>query len=602
MEIPRPEHPRPDARRDDWTSLNGPWAFAFDDDDRGLREDWHQVAAADVTDRAGPFDRTIVVPFAYQTEASGIAGADGHETVWYARVLPAVEHGPDRRVLLHVGASDHDTTVWVNGTWVGHHVGGYTPVTVDVTPALRGDDDVCVIRVHDALDDLEKPRGKQYWRSRPEYIFYTGTTGIWQSVWLEIVHRAAVEGFTFEPRLDHAAVDVTVDLTPAARGSTLRVTITLDDTVVARDEIAVVGSRLRRRIGLAEAAATCDSDVIEHQGVAVWTPWEPRLYDVELAVVAEDGGVVDRVTSSLGMRSIETRDGRVLLNGLPIYQRLVLDQGYFPGGGYTAVDDDALRGDIELAKALGFIGCRKHQKVEDPRWLHWADRLGFLVWEELPSAYAFTPRAVARATATWQEVVARDRNHPCIVAWVPVNESWGVPAAAWPTADDQRHHLRALYHLTHALDRTRLVVSNDGWEHAVTDLCTVHDYGDEAAVRHRFASRERALDPGTARRGVYAAGEQDAGAPLVVSEFGGVRLATDPGWGFSDAEDGDDLVARYRAYVEAVTGSADVVGFCWTQFTDVGQETNGLVTFDREPKAPIERVREATRTPRHDDG
>lgn len=237
--------------------------------------------------------------------------------------------------------------------------------------------------------------------------------------------------------------------------------------------------------------------------------------------------------------------------------------------------------------------------MEDPRWLYWADKLGFLVWSELPSAHRHSHRSVVRGAATWQEVVLRDRNHPCIVVWVPMNESWGAPSVGWPGAPEQVHHLRFLHHLTKALDPTRLVVSNDGWEHAETDLCTIHDYGDASALRDRMSSRIRALDPGRARRPAYAAGHGDSGAPIVVSEFGGVTLAADDGWGFHTARDVSELVDDLADFIAAVVASDLSVGFCWTQFADVEQETNGLVTADRRPKAPMDELRAAVTQSRH---
>ncbi len=575
-------------------SLNGAWAFSFDDDDLGLSRRWQEIASQGLDSDTSPFDRTIVVPFAPQTEASGIADTVRHDVVWYARRLPAVRRSPDERLLLHVGACDHEATVWVNGRRVAHHVGGYTPFTADVTDALEDDeDDVVVIRAHDAMDDVAKPRGKQYWDRAPAGVFYGGTTGIWQSVWLEVVHEAAIQDVWVQPLLELASIDISVDLPPLAIGRTLRIRVRDEDRILVDDAVAVLGPEVRRRLRLSEVDAHRDEGMIVHDGIRPWTPWSPTLYDLELEVVDVDDRILDHVDSYVGMRSIEVRGDEVLLNGLPLYQRLVLDQGYFPDGGYTARRDADLRRDIELAKELGFIGCRKHQKVEDPRWLYWADRLGFLVWSELPSAHRHSSRSVQRTTATWQEVVARDRNHPCIIVWVPMNESWGAPSAGSPAAPEQVHHLSMLYHLTRTLDPSRLVVSNDGWEHADTDLCTIHEYGDASALQHRFATRQQALFPRRARRSPFAAGHGDRGAPILLSEFGGISLAASDGWGFHTSDGADDFVRDCADFVRAVVDSDVVVGYCWTQFTDVEQETNGLLTADRRPKAPIEDLRAA---------
>jgi beta-galactosidase/beta-glucuronidase len=596
MTLPRPEYPRPQWRRDRWMNLNGRWRFAFDDGDDGRREQWHTLSATDFEIGDGPLDRDIVVPFSYQTAASGIEDASFHPVVWYARTFDAVAR-PDERMLLHVGAADYETTIWVNGQHVAGHRGGYTPIEADITPVLGDQLNVVVIRVEDRQGDLAQPRGKQYWRSPSEYIFYQGTTGIWQTVWLEPVASAALVDAVIVPMLDHAAVELTATVTDAAVGKTLRVMIGRDDVTIVCDELTLIDGEIRRRWRLNENLSAQDAKILEFQGVATWHPGNPRLYDLTLEVLDDRGTVVDRVESYFGMRSVTTHDGQVLLNGRPLYQRLVLDQGYFPQSGYTAPSDDALRADIELAKQLGFNGARKHQKIEDPRYLYWADRLGFLVWEEMPSAYRYSSRYVRSLTSEWQEVITRDRNHPSIIVWVPNNESWGVPAVAHDPDGQQEHHLLAMYHLTRALDATRLVVSNDGWEHARTDLCTIHDYSDEAALRERFASPDRAVGSRPLHHRIYIDGHSHGGEPIIVSEFGGIALDAPGAWGFHTVQNGDELVERYRQFVAAVVDSPAPVGFCWTQFSDVEQEANGLVDANRRPKAEVAKLREATLQP-----
>lgn len=592
---PRPEYPRPQLRRERWTNLNGSWGFAFDDENVGLAEGWQHVTAEQLARAAWPFEREIVVPFAYQTPASGIGDPTHHPVVWYGRTVATADaFDPGRRLLMHIGASDYRTTIYVNGQHVASHEGGYTPLRADVTAAIRGHDDVIVVRVEDPPDDLGQPRGKQGWRGGSGYIFYADTTGIWQTVWLEPVSEAAVEDVTVVPVLSEGAVELTVSVTPAAVGARLRVRVLRDELVLVDDDVQLAEPQVTRRLSLVEHPGVRDAHLVDHGGVALWHPWNPRLYDLELVLEDADRVEHDRVRSYFGMRSIEIRDGVVRLNGRPLFQRLVLDQGYFPDGGYTATSDDALRRDIELAKSLGFIGARKHQKLEDPRWLYWADRLGFLVWEEMPSAFRFSPAAVARTTREWQEAIARDRNHPCIITWVPVNESWGIGGAGAHRGPGDVDYLLALHHLTKALDTTRLVVSNDGWEHAATDLLTLHDYGSAAHLRRRFADAESALNARWARRMPHLPGFVPDSKPLVVSEFGGVAVAADGTWGFDTVPDAAALVERYGELVAAVTASPVVAGFCWTQLTDVEQEGNGLLTFDRRPKGDPAAIRAAT--------
>jgi beta-galactosidase/beta-glucuronidase len=353
-------------------------------------------------------------------------------------------------------------------------------------------------------------------------------------------------------------------------------------------------SRVERSLPLLRRGAAPETAHLSAwPGAVLWSPEEPNLYDLRLELLDEGGGVLDTVESYFGMRKIEAKNGKVFLNGRPLYQRLVLDQGYFPEGILTAPTDDDLRRDVELAKEMGFNGARKHQKVEDPRWLYWADTLGLLVWGEMANAYQYSPDYVRRMTAEWQEALARDYNHPSIVAWVPMNESWGVPNLARDPV--QREHLLALYHLTRSLDTTRLVVSNDGWEHALTDLCTIHDYRDADALSESYASPESAVEAMPARRPVYVSGYAYRGEPILITEFGGIAFSGDAGgWGYSTVADADEFLGRYESLIEALLQSKPVQGFCYTQLTDVEQEVNGLLTYDRNPKASLQKIREIT--------
>jgi beta-galactosidase/beta-glucuronidase len=304
--------------------------------------------------------------------------------------------------------------------------------------------------------------------------------------------------------------------------------------------------------------------------------------------------VTDQVESYFGLRTIETKNGRFWLNGAAYIQRLVLDQGYFPGGLLTAATDDVLRRDIELAQALGFNGARKHQKTEDPRWLYWADRLGFLVWDEMPSFHEHSPEAERRLEAEWTEVVKRDRCHPSVVAWVVENESFGLGHVDPSVRSD---FLVRLYELTHRLDGTRPVVSNDGWEHALTDLCTIHDYSPPAALAQRYRD-DSALEQLAHGHPVYGPGYGYRGEPVMVTEFGGLREAGSGGWGWLEVADSHEFVQVYRDLIDGLMDTGPVQGFCYTQLTDVQQEQNGLLNFDRVPKVDPNLLRPITQTPK----
>lgn len=480
-------------------------------------------------------------------------------------------------------------TVISDGQLIGLHEGGHTPFTLSVGHLLTGSDHVLVVRAFDRLTKLDQARGKQHWRTEGTGIFYTPTTGIWQTVWLEAVPPLHITDVSTVCDIGQGSVRVETLLSAPGAGLCVDVLVRLDGVVLATGsasaglnedcvEVTVI-------LGQRHHTVT-DLDVIDGGGVALWSPESPTLYDLEIELRNLSGTVVDHVDSYFGMRSIETRNGQLCLNGRPYEQRLVLDQGYWPGGLMTAPTDDDLRLDIELAKQLGFNGARKHQKIEDPRWLTWADRIGFLVWDEMPAGYRFSRQLATTLIAEFAALIARDRSHPCVVAWVPINESWGVP----DLSGDPRQValLGSMYQLAHVLDGTRPVISNDGWEQAQTDIVTFHDYRAAEDLARDYADRKSALTTWTAGRPQFVTGHRYAGQPLMLTEFGGLNLAgADEGWGYETCADGDDLLRRYGALVSHIRQTAVFQGFCYTQLTDVESETNGLLTVDREPKVDM---------------
>ncbi len=578
-------YPRPQLVREQWVSLNGAWQFALDRTGHWRRPD--EVV----------WDRRIVVPFAPETAASGVDDPGFYRRCWYRRRFDAPALEPGERLVLHFGAIDYEATVWVNGVEVTRHEGGYTPFHVDITDALRADaPQVLIVCADDDPQDLAKPRGKQDWLLEPHSIWYPRTTGIWQTVWTERVPGTRITALRWSANLERWEVGVaaTVDGPRAADGLRLAVRLTARGETLADDVYLVTAGEVHRRIALS------DPGIDDYRNALLWRPEHPTLIDAELTLLAPDGAVLDRVTSYCALRQVGVQGDRFLLNGRPYHLRLVLDQGYWAATGLTAPNDAALRHDVELAKALGFSGVRKHQKIEDPRYLYWADRLGLLVWEEMPSPYRFTRRSVERLTKQWLEVLTRDASHPCIIAWVPFNESWGVPDL--PTTPAQRHWVSALYHLTRTMDHSRPVVGNDGWESVATDLVGIHDYdADPERMRRRYRpdvelpqifERER---PG-GRVLVLEGIDENARLPVVLSEFGGVALAPDEEntWGYSRSRTTEEFADKYRALLAAVNGIGLFAGFCYTQFADTYQEANGLVTMDRAPKFAIAAIRRAT--------
>jgi beta-galactosidase/beta-glucuronidase len=573
------DHPRPQLARAGWRDLSGAWQFAFDDGRAGVVEKWHE--------REDVFDRTIRVPFPFESEASGIGDTGYHPVVWY-RTTFSGRPADGRRLLLNFGAVDYRAHVWVNGHSVASHEGGHTPFCADITTALHDGHgpQVVVVRAEDDPHDLRQPRGKQDWQPEPHAIWYDRTSGIWQPVWLEEVSPDRIRSLRWIPDVEHRSIDLTVRLRIDPRpGLTLRVRLHQNGTVLADDVYGVEHSEVQRRITLVE------NDMSLGHSRLLWSPEEPNLIDAEITLLDGDEPV-DVVSSYTALRSIRASGGRLLFNGRPYYLRLVLAQNFWPESHLAAPDADALRREVQLVKDLGFNGVRLHQKVEDPRFLAWCDRLGLLVWAEMPAAYEFSHQTISRLTHEWLEVLERDLSHPCIIAWVPMNESWGVPALE--RSPEQEALVRALYHLTKAMDPERLVVGNDGWEQPVTDLVTVHDYtsrgqvlrdryGDRASIEHTIANTQ------PAKRVVLLPGaSHSADAPVLISESG------DSWRGYGAVRDADQFLAGYTDLVGALIDSPAVVGFCWTQLTDTQQERNGLLTADRMPKVPVERIRAVT--------
>jgi beta-galactosidase/beta-glucuronidase len=578
------EHPRPQQQRQSWKSLNGPWDFHID------------PSGGHTIPEHVRWDRRIIVPFSPETKASGIGETGFYSAVWYRRIFEQPDVSSNQQLMLHFEAVDYRTVVWVNGAKVCEHEGGYTPFSVNITSVLRLDAPVqeIVVRVQDDPADLAKPRGKQDWKLEPHSIWYPRTTGIWQSVWLEILPETHLESLRWSSSLKRwdIGLDATVKYVPGER-LTLWVRLTSGEQTLATDTYEVIAGEVHRRIALS------DPGIDDFRNNLLWSPSSPTLIQAILELRDESGHVIDSVQSYTAIRSVAVQGDRFVLNGRPLNLRLVLDQGYWPESGLTAPNDQALVQDVILAKKLGFNGVRKHQKIECTRYLYWADRLGLLVWEEMPSAYRYTTQSIERLTREWLKVIERDRSHPCIVAWVPFNESWGVPDL--PDSPAQRHYVQALYHLTKSLDPTRPVVGNDGWESIATDIIGIHDYDDHPErigkrygiddIEAQLFKRER---PGG--RMLLMGEDKSWSRPIVLTEFGGIALGkkTEETWGYSRTDTAEQLSQQYAALLETVRNLPALAGFCYTQFTDTYQEANGLLYADRTPKAPFEEIALAT--------
>lgn len=566
--IPRSEHPRPDFERDNWMCLNGEWDFSLDEK---------------------KFDRTIIVPFAFETELSGIGDKEFHKMVWYRKTFKLPERMKAKRVILHFGAVDYACDLWVNGTYIREHKGGQTSFSADITEAVAADDEnVIELKVFDDYEDMEMPRGKQFWEQESRGIFYTRTTGIWQSVWIEAVEPLYLESCYITPEFDDKCVCFEYRLSRSG-ASAVEFSIAFEGKFAACVSAVPNGKKGMVKVQLDQTGLK--SWNFEEE--LAWTPETPRLFDVEIRTYDEKG-VTDLVRTYFGMRKVSIDNGKFMLNNREYYQKLVLDQGYWEESLLTAPSDEAFIKDIELTKAMGFNGVRKHQKVEDPRYLYHADRLGLLVWGELGSAYLYSREYAGRMYTEWIEAVKRDYNHPCIVAWTPLNESWGVQEIK---ADKyQQAHCNALMYMIKSVDTSRVVIDNDGWEHTCGDLLTIHDYTASGKVlKKHFESLEAVLSLCPGRRSLFADGWSYQGQPVLLTEFGGVRYV--PGtevkhsWGYCDASSAEEFADKYAEIMKAVHESPVIQGYCYTQLTDVEAEENGLLTYQRGLKMPLEKIR-----------
>lgn len=650
---PSGDYPRPDFARAElhWRTLNGQWNFLFDDADLGLDEFWQQKglpAQASVSGTSDPpAKRTIQVPYVFQTPASGIGERDVHEVFWYERQIEDSRTSEERerghRLLLRFGAVDYEAKVWLNGHFVGFHRGGHVPFDLDLSEAIQFSGSIIqhrlTIRVYDSAFDVTQPRGKQFWGPKSESIFYTPSSGIWQSVWLESVPSLRIADSSHgtiirSNDIERGIVDarIAVQGRRAQQKCSIELEASIGGVMVAssgkkalpREEAFVrfdLSMRLDdKQLDQLPIELTNESPLSHptcwRNGVALWSPEHPLLYDLVIRLHDDSTGRwVDEVHTTTGMRSLNwtAGDGTFRLNGQPYFQALFLDQGYWPGTLMTPPSPDALRQDIVLSKAMGFNGCRKHQKVEDPAFMYFADKLGFLVWGEMASCYNFSLDGVERFNQEWEEMIKRDINHPCIVTWTPVNESWGYSDLGGSIR--QRDHIRSLYYNTKTLDPTRAINDNCGWEHVITDISSFHDYADASGMAERCASirsifergRNMWLAPLYHPDGTHDEGSKhQRGAPIMCTEFGGVNVAVKnddsrtANWGYTTASSSEDLLKRTEDIIMAVVKEGHVCGIVWTQTTDIEQEMNGLYSYDRQPKVSpeamtkvIERARKA---------
>lgn len=567
-ETPRAEYPRPQFARAEWVNLNGTWTFDFDFGGSGFNRGYVN---------AKKFDNNIVVPFCPESKLSGVEHKDFIEKMWYQRTLDIPANWTGKKIFLNFGAVDYKAEIYIDGKFITRHFGGSSSFSVDLSRYVTpGKSYNLVVYVEDFLRSGRQTGGKQCFDYNSGGCAYTRTTGIWQTVWMEAIDPAGLKQVQVISDIDQKQL-VVHPLFYREGGNTLKVTVKDGNKVVAQKSVNGTNNTVV---------------VIPFKTMKLWSPESPFLYDVTYQVVDKNGRILDEVQSYVGMRKVHTDGNRFYLNNQPYYQRLVLDQGFYPEGIWTAPSDNDLKNDILLSQAAGFNGARLHQKVFEERFYYWADKLGYIVWGEAASWGCDVNNDVAARNflSEWTEVVLRDRNHPSLVTWTPLNETWGGGNGEY------LRFVTDLYNTTKALDLTRPVNDASGDNHVVTDIWSVHNYQqDGAKLRNELDIQDdKPLYRNTKDRGYLAVYE---GQPYMIDEFGGIRWVPankkgeGPSWGYGDTpKDLEALYQRLEAQVDAILSLDHVWGYCYTQLTDVEQEQNGVYLYDRQPKFDMKRI------------
>jgi len=572
---PRAEYPRPQFERENWKNLNGEWSFTLDLSNSGR--------ARNLYDSKG-FDGKITVPFAPESKLSGVGYTDFINSVWYQRTIQIPQEWTGKQIKLNFGAVYYESEVYIDGTFVGRHFGGSDSFSYDITEYVAdGKEHSLVVHAESDIRSGEQPGGKQSTRYESHGCFYTRTTGIWQTVWMEAVDACGLERVQVLTDIDQSQLTVIPTFYGLKNGNRLQVTVLDEGKVVAKADVV---------------AAQSMPVVIPIKKAKLWSPESPFLYDVVYEVKAADGATLDKVDAYVGMRKIHIDGTKIYLNNKPYYQRLVLDQGFYPDGVWTAPSDEALRHDIEMSKEAGFNGARLHQKVFEERFHYWADKLGYLIWGEMASWDKTSSKVEAARNflGEWTNIVVRDRNHPAIVTWTPFNEEWATPN------NEAGRFYNDVYNITRQLDPSRPVNTISGGLYAISDFCTTHSYQQDGEKLHKqLFDGEKFYQPqGPTVKSAPRAMKflyYDGKVPYIIDEFGGIKCAeTTPGggsWGYGNAAPTkEDFYKRLESQVKAITDHSDkICGFCYTQLTDVEQEQNGVYYFNRDKKFDMARIK-----------
>ena len=555
MNIPRPEHPIPQFYRENWLNLNGEWDFQIDRANSGMDRKLYE---ADVK-----FDSKIIVPFCPESELSGVCDKDFMDAVWYQREIEIPAEHSNRRALLHFGAVDFTATVYVNGKKVGQHKGGYISFTFDITDYLTDGKNILTVCAQDDVRNPYQARGKQSEKYYSHDCDYTRTTGIWQTVWLEFVPDAYIKNFKIFPHVDNCSVDITAQ-------------------IVGSGNFEVEASYEGKPMGKTCVCAKSGNTVTAHIDLSeehLWEVGNGRLYDLTLTF--ND----DKVSSYFGLREVKLDGFKFLINGKSVFQRLVLDQGFYPDGIYTAPTEEAIIKDIQISLDAGFNGARLHQKIFEPRFLYHCDKMGYIVWGEYPNwgSDHTDPVSLYNVLSEWIEEVNRDFNHPAIIGWCPYNETWDIDGK-----EQYDDILATIYKTTKAMDTTRPCIDTSGNFHVMTDIFDVHDYEQDPEV---FRKCYEALETDGTLFDRHDKRQHYNGEATFVSEYGGIKwspIEADSktvSWGYGNApKTEEEFIARYKGLTDTLLDNEKMLGFCYTQLYDIEQEQNGLYYYDRTPK------------------
>ena len=567
-QTPRPEYPRPQFERAEWKNLNGTWTYSFDFGRTGSEKDWQNSKG---------FDGKITVPFCPESQLSGVGYTDFINTLWYQRTIEVPADWAGKNILLHFGAVDYKATVYVDGNRVGIHYGMGSSFEMDITKFVQaGKSANLVLRVDDDLRDGKQPGGKQSLALKSRGCLYTRTTGIWQTVWLEPVDPQALKTVVATPDIDQQQLVVRPEFYQEGNGNLFSVQVLDGKKVVSKATITATNGSIA---------------VLPIKKPKLWSPETPNLYDVVYKVTDKDGKVIDEVKSYVGMRKVHLANGYFYLNNQPYFQRLVLDQGFYPDGIWTAPSDDALKQDIEMSKAVGFNGARLHQKVFEERYYYWADKLGYITWGEQGNWGMNENDDIAARNfiSEWAEIVVRDRNHPSLVTWTPFNETWSARDGNY------LHMMEDVYNITKAMDPTRPINDASGDCHVKTDIWSVHDYSRDPATLIKNHTFEAGKEPYRNKADKKFLAKYD-GQPYMVDEFGGLPWIKESergtSWGYGGNIDSmEDFYSILEKEIDAIAACKHIIGYCYTQITDVEQEKNGVYYYDRSKKFDTERLK-----------